>query len=148
MRGAEERETIELIACELHPGMQKNIDISNSNTGRKCKCISNCSKKRCKDVTVFSHQVIQNIGMYLPLHLHLSLFSFSFPSLLYCLSLSLLLLSSLFLSSLFSSDTETDLTSQMIPPGGAGLDVKFTCEDVVWVVVCCCVLLCVAVLLC
>ena len=69
--------------------------------------------------------------MYLPL-LHLSLFSFLFllfPFLLFPFpSLSLLFLLSfslsLFLFSLFSLHTETDLSSQMIPQGGAGLDVK------------------------
>ena len=76
---------------------------------------------------------MRNIGMYLPL-LHLSLFSFLFllfPFLFFSLSFSFSSLSPLFLSSLFFSlflsslcTQKTDLSSQMIPQGGAGLDVK------------------------
>ena len=123
----------------MYRGRMKNY-ISNSKTERKCNCIWHYfkKKKRCKDDTVFSNQLIWNIGMNLPLHLHLHLhlrlllspspfllFSPVFPSLL-CLS------------SLFSLHTETDFTSHMIPPSGAGLDVKFTREaSCRFFVVCC-----------
>ena len=84
--------------------------------------------------------------MYLPLHfhLHLSLFSFSFASLLFCLSLSLLCLFSFsLLSSLYTQ--KRILTSQMIPPNGATLDVKFMCVSCVWCLVCCVLCVCVCV---
>ena len=81
------------------------LDTFLIQTGAQIQLFLELFQKTVKNATVFSNQLIRNIGMYLPLHLHISLFSFpfSFPSPLSCfypvfLSLSLPLFLSLSLS--------------------------------------------------